>query len=740
MIATKWTMNKFWQLGLLLVFSLNFAHAAGSDAQVEQCRKQRFDQPKVAIALCNEAYQRLRTDPAQRLLSFEMLSHRGDSELSIGELEHARASFAELALIPLTPEQWPYRYRLLRRQAQLAFRAEQLVQASDYFQSALELATEHQHQKFLSISYSDIGMTARRLGDYRQALSAYTQALQIQRQLPNPDLAPILNNIGDLYKDLRQFADAENRYDEALQHYRKQGKTLQIAHTIERLALVAEAREDLTRAALMLQLSNQEYQKAGAAQDALRVRSDQIRVSLDAGELTKASTLAQSIPATLPGEMPARLVVQLARLSRLNGQARDSLASLLELKKRLDQNDQYYVTVVAETAAHYSALNDATHAAEHYQSALTMQRNFALKNFQGDVAALRVALEVQENERVSAQAALNLAQAEARLAKERLARGFVLLGSLLVVLSATALWLWERQRRDRLAAAAQRRYQAAMEQLKHQADLQSELLEMQPFPVALVDAQGRISASNQVFDRLARLGIAAEHNIDALLPSAKVPWAQAFGKADESEQPQIIELRNAVMSVQADVNVPQPVALKWVRIRAMASAQRGFLIDFPQEYVLERDDARTQIEPVEAPISMASEANDGTVGRLADEALAEAGETNLQFWELSEHRNALVQLMLSALAAFERATGKTRIELAEQSKLWRVTVDDGRLRVRAMERYLAVAKLPKQPRWREVMRTAYFVLAHCQLANQIRTEIETQLQQIESALRSNALN
>ena len=726
-----WTLKKLWQLSVLVVLCCNVAHAENLAEQVEQCRKLRFDQPKRAVEVCDQAYQGSRADPAQAMLSFEMLSHRGDSELSIGDTQRARASFAELALIPLTPEQWRYRYRLLRRQAQLAFRSEQLVIALAHYQSALQLASEHQDQKFLSISHSDMGMTARRLGDYRQALKSYAQALQIQRQLPNPDLAPILNNIGDLYKDLQQYTDAENRYDEALAQYREQGKTLQIAHTTERLALVAEARGDLARAALMLQSSAVEFQRAGSSQDALRVRGDQIRLRLDAGELDAAQSLAQSLAARADKEMPARLALQLARLSRLSGQAQSSLAGLLRLKQRLDRSDQFGVTVIAEIGAHYSVLNDAARAAEHYQLALTMQRDFALKNVQADVAALRVALEVQENERVSAQAALTLAQSEAQLANERLARRSALFGGCLLLLSGFAFWLWERNRRARQLAAAKLRYQAAVEQLQHQADLQYELLEMQPTPVALVDAQGMISASNRAFDALSAEKHSGERDIAKLLPTVKASWAEAFGKADESEQPQFL----AVLS-------PDGGAPRHIRIRAMASAQRGFLLDFSEDVALAQALSETA-ERLRAEHNLADPAAKSAAvdtEPTAPDPEPLDGEANQQFWEHAGHRNALVQLMLSALAAFERATGKTRIELAEQSKLWRVTVDDGRLRVRAMERYLTVSKLPKQPRWREVLRTAYFVLSHCQLANQIRADMEAQLQQIESALRAHALN
>ena len=69
----------------------------------------------------------------------------------------------------------------------------------------------------------------------------------------------------------------------------------------------------------------------------------------------------------------------------------------------------------------------------------------------------------------------------------------------------------------------------------------------------------------------------------------------------------------------------------------------------------------------------------------------------------------------TVVAALQSNLGLNRIELAERSKAWRVAIDDGRLRARTMERYLAVSKLPRNPHWREVLRTAYFVLEQAPL-------------------------
>lgn len=78
--------------------------------------------------------------------------------------------------------------------------------------------------------------------------------------------------------------------------------------------------------------------------------------------------------------------------------------------------------------------------------------------------------------------------------------------------------------------------------------------------------------------------------------------------------------------------------------------------------------------------------------------------------ELLEFRESLVALMNMSLEIWQQETELGKVELAEKSGIWKVTIDDGRLRTRALERYLKLERLPKHPRWREVLRTGYFVL------------------------------
>lgn len=106
----------------------------------------------------------------------------------------------------------------------------------------------------------------------------------------------------------------------------------------------------------------------------------------------------------------------------------------------------------------------------------------------------------------------------------------------------------------------------------------------------------------------------------------------------------------------------------------------------------------------------------------------------------SEYRQQLVTLMRSALHTWEVTTQKSKIELAEESNIWAVSIDDGRLRTRTFDRYLRLEQLPKVPRWREVVRTAYFVLSNPAIEPETRALLEKELEKTKTILKKAAIN
>lgn len=105
-----------------------------------------------------------------------------------------------------------------------------------------------------------------------------------------------------------------------------------------------------------------------------------------------------------------------------------------------------------------------------------------------------------------------------------------------------------------------------------------------------------------------------------------------------------------------------------------------------------------------------------------------------------EYRQQLVNLMRCALNAWEVTTQKTKIELAEESRIWAVSVDDGRLRTRTFDRYSRIEQLPKVPRWREVVRTAYFVLSLPTIDTATRSTLEEEMEKTKLILKKAAIS
>ncbi|PCK33150.1 tetratricopeptide repeat protein [Pseudoalteromonas piscicida] len=97
-------------------------------------------------------------------------------------------------------------------------------------------------------------------------------------------------------------------------------------------------------------------------------------------------------------------------------------------------------------------------------------------------------------------------------------------------------------------------------------------------------------------------------------------------------------------------------------------------------------------------------------------------------------RQLMVEVMTLTLTLWEQSSGKTRVELAEESKAWKVNIDDGRLRVRTLERYLNIKTLPKKPRIRNIVTTAQYVLTQCQDTHFDTKPLSQKVTQLEQIL------
>ena len=98
-------------------------------------------------------------------------------------------------------------------------------------------------------------------------------------------------------------------------------------------------------------------------------------------------------------------------------------------------------------------------------------------------------------------------------------------------------------------------------------------------------------------------------------------------------------------------------------------------------------------------------------------------------------RKLIVEAMSTTVQTWESVTGKTKVDLADQSKLWKSYLDGSTWKTRTLDKYLNVKSLPKKPRWRQVVRTVHFVLKVCQLPADKHNKLKQFIDNIEEIVR-----
>lgn len=105
-------------------------------------------------------------------------------------------------------------------------------------------------------------------------------------------------------------------------------------------------------------------------------------------------------------------------------------------------------------------------------------------------------------------------------------------------------------------------------------------------------------------------------------------------------------------------------------------------------------------------------------------------------------RLALVEVMILSLNYWELTTNYTKFDLAKKTKIWQTQIDGGKVRARTLDKYLSLEKLPKYPRWVNVIKTANFVLKvppSNSFNSSARKRLELSLSNLETLLSKSAV-
>lgn len=606
----------------------------------------------------------------------------------------------------------PQLYQLIRRRGVLAYRHEDIPQALQQFECALSLARDQHDASAIARELSNIGTALRRLGDLRGALQALTQSLDLQRR--NGDASgAVFNNIADVYRELDDPRQAMTFYQQALDAFLRADNAVEAAHVLESMSALDLDRGIDSHAGAWLQQALQTYREQRHYAYQLRVYAGLIQVALLRKEGAQAEQWRQqafALAARQQLPVPAVLYLQAVRgLRQVGEEARaHALAEQALLSAPADAPER--IGLLQELAQLQQIAGNAAEALASERRAHALERERAKALHDRQLGWLRTRFETVQRDRTIA----NLA-ADNHLRRAQLQQRTLLLGLTVALAAAAGLGVWlvllrRRQRARVLEAQRQVHQEAALASYRRETDalnadrmrLQA-LLDSREDAVCLLDPEGQVLAANR----------AARDLLEA--PSDALAGLGEYMAADDRE-PLIAALE------RSDDLPDQSVAVRTARSARPLQARLESWSGGDGLIVLTlRDGERAETEP------RSTEPEPTDTKNTSDEDLRDG------------FRRALVELMLAVVETWERVSGHNRLELAERSRIWRVTIDDGRLRARAMERYLALAKLPSQPRWRDVLRSAYFVQGHCALGSDDQTGLQQRVEAVLAYTRRRAL-
>lgn len=615
-------------------------------------------------------------------------------------------------------------YELLRRRGVIDYRNECQVEALAKFKQALQLAQHREDRPAQSKIWNNIGSTLRRLGDYRGALQALMSSLELQRSLPERDSGPALNNIADLYRDFGDTDAAVRHYDQARAEFLRIGNTTEAAHVLASQGVLALDAGQIGRGQALLEQARGELDKAGDRTYLLRVHAELGRAAIARGDLAQAKRWTDSglaIAAQAGTAVPAPLQLQAARGDRLRGQPRAAQLRAQAALAALAPQDSDRPALLAELADDFEALGEWPRALAALRDSDAAARGLREARYDREMKWLQLRFETAERDRTIAALATENQVRALSLKQRTLALWLTVVSALAALLGLTVFFL-RRQHRVRVAEAARRArlaeeveyYRRAAADLGvDRARLQA-ALDSRDDAVLILDVAGHVLAANRSAGELLQHPGASALSGRAFGELLDEPgahrFAQALERLDESSASQRFDFR---LGARRDA----------LSAQLSESGQGEGLIVLG-------------LKPAASAAGVASAVADGAEHEplsVETPALTDDDELRQSF------RRALVELMLAVVEAWERSTGQGRLELAEKSRIWRVTVDDGRLRARAMERYLSLSKLPRQPRWRDVLRSGYYVLAECTLDESVRGELQRHVDAVLAYTRRHAL-
>ncbi len=618
----------------------------------------------------------------------------------------------------------------------------QYSQAQQHFQKALLLATNQADLFKVSQSHNDLGIIFKLQSRYTDALKAYSESLRIKQSLKlTTETASTLYNIGNVYILINDQPSAFDYHQQALTIYSalpqdNQRTRERVIHIKDQIARSLAAMGDTDLAITYLsELIDSTAELPDSNELSFESRCNLAELYLETNQADQALTILQQTTVTehitdsqkaVQLEMYARTYLSLGSIQLAAVYAARGLA-LTEQNNEQEQATKFLalLAVITESNQQYQV------ALEHQKKYIAYQEAYLKERYDSQIKYLQNDIELQQK-----QQQLMALENNNMIQKLTIKQRNYLIGiAALIGLGLLMFIFWYIKKK----AVEKKQLMAAINSHKN------ELLDMQqeqnrtlnnmlgPLDEALIciNQSNRIIYVNQSFATLLGQPMQQlyEQKLATILPDLSAALASyPMGKDDLLANDQ---------QHQLPLNTPKLQSNVW--LSQLHNFEDLLILSFQDQHLTEPSKTAqfiNQANKYQELINKLSHTHYSS-GVISQDMLQQL-DSQLKTITTDAnggYRQALVDLMYANLEIWRAATNGDRISLAEQSGAWKVTIDDGRLRTRAMDRYLSLKLLPKVPRWRPIVKTSHYILSSCDLTDKQRKHLNALLDAVTNNLK-----
>ncbi|KNC65496.1 tetratricopeptide repeat protein [Pseudoalteromonas ardens] len=317
------------------------------------------------------------------------------------------------------------------------------------FLHSLNLYRKLQDNYRASSIHQSLASLYRRMNLYEKVLFHQNKAIQIATELNDErKLAIYYSNMGTYFEEIDDFPNAIDMHLKSLAYKEALGYSMGMIHTYNRLGSVYRLAEDYSNAESSLMEALNLKQATNRFDTNISTYLDLGRLYIDTGELKKAEAyLNKSLPLYLGSPWEDRIAEIYQAFAQLSLQRGATLQAIDEYLRAIEiatehQRDALVMQYQRELAQVYEQAGQPVQAVHYLNAYLSYQNEWENRNNQYRLSALSVEFDVEEKEREIAELVQENRIKDLQIEKQAFQKGVVLIALVLVFGTVFFLYFW----------------------------------------------------------------------------------------------------------------------------------------------------------------------------------------------------------------------------------------------------------------------------------------------------------